>query len=56
MAIRKVTRLGLRGQSATEYILTLTAVLLAFTGVAFLFSNQVSNYLSMLYKILALPF
>jgi hypothetical protein len=43
-------------QSATEYLLTLTAVLLAFSGIAALFSNQVNGYLSMLFKVLTLPF
>jgi uncharacterized protein (UPF0333 family) len=56
MAIKKVIRLNMRAQSATEYLLTLAAVLLAFSGVAVLFSNQMSNYLSMLFKVLTLPF
>jgi hypothetical protein len=56
MAIKKVIRLNPLAQSATEYLLTLTVILLAFSGVTVLFSNQVSGYLSMLFKILALPF
>jgi len=56
MAIKKVVRLNSRAQSATEYLLTLVAVLLAFSGIAVLFSNQVSSYLSMLFKVLTLPF
>jgi hypothetical protein len=56
MAIKKVKRLNIRAQSATEYLLTLVAVLLAFSGVAVLFSNQMNNYLSILFKVLTLPF
>jgi uncharacterized protein (UPF0333 family) len=56
MAIKKAIRFCNRGQSATEYLLTLAAVLLAFLGVVISFSNQINNYLSMLLKILALPF
>ncbi len=56
MGIKKVIRLNVRAQSATEYLLTLAAVLLAFSGAVVLFSNQMNNYLSMLFKVLALPF
>jgi hypothetical protein len=44
------------GQAATEYLLIVTAVLLAFSGIVALFSAQVNDYLSMLFKILTLPF
>jgi len=56
MRFKKVIRFGMQAQSATEYLLTLVAVLLAFSGVAVLFSNQVNGYLSMLFKVLTLPF
>jgi hypothetical protein len=56
MAIKKVIRLNICAQSATEYLITLAAVLLAFSGVVVLFSNQMNNYLSMLFKVLTLPF
>lgn len=44
------------GQAAAEYLLTLTAVFLAFAGVSVLFSEQVNNYLSLLFKMIVLPF
>lgn len=44
------------GQAAVEYLLTLTVVFLAFTGVSVLFSNQVNHYLSLLFKMITLPF
>ena len=44
------------GQAATEYLLITTAVLLAFSGIVTLFSPQVNDYLTMLFKILTLPF
>jgi uncharacterized protein (UPF0333 family) len=56
MRRKKVIRLNVRAQSATEYLLTLAAVLIAFSGVAALFSNQVDRYLSILFKVLTLPF
>jgi hypothetical protein len=56
MVIKKVTRLNACAQSATEYLLTLAAILIAFSGIVVLFSNQLSSYLAMLFKVLALPF
>jgi hypothetical protein len=56
MRFKKVVKFNMCAQSATEYLLTLTAVLLAFSGIAALFSNQVNGYLSMLFKVLTLPF
>jgi uncharacterized protein (UPF0333 family) len=56
MVIKKVIRLNERAQSATEYLLTLAAVLIAFSGVVVLFSTQLSSYLAMLFKVLTLPF
>jgi len=44
------------GQAAVEYLLTLTAVFIAFAGVSVLFSNQVDHYLSLLFDMIVLPF
>lgn len=44
------------GQAAVEYLLTLTAVFIAFAGVSLLFSNQVNHYLSLLFDLIVLPF
>jgi hypothetical protein len=56
MAIKKVIGKNQRGQASTEYLLTITAILLAFSGIAVLFSNQINNYLSLLFQVMTLPF
>jgi len=56
MAIKKVIGKNYRGQASTEYLLTITAILLAFSGIAVLFSNQINNYLTLLFQVLTLPF
>lgn len=56
MAQRRRTFLNSNGQASVEYLLTVAAVLLALSGVVGLFSTQVNNYLTMLFKILVLPF
>jgi hypothetical protein len=49
-------RLNDSGQAAVEYLLTITAVFIAFAGVSILFSNQVDHYLSRLFDMIVLPF
>ena len=49
-------KLNASGQAAVEYLLTLTAVFIAFVGVTALFSNQVNHYLSLLFEMIKLPF
>jgi hypothetical protein len=44
------------GQAATEYLILIGMVLMAFTGIAAVFSNQVRNYLSLLFELIELPF
>jgi hypothetical protein len=44
------------GQAATEYLILIGMVLVAFTGIAAVFSNQVRNYLSLLFELIQLPF
>jgi Flp pilus assembly pilin Flp len=44
------------GQAAVEYLLTLTAVFLAFAGVSTLFSKQIGQYLSFLFDLIQMPF
>jgi hypothetical protein len=57
MAINKIkNKLGDSGQAAVEYLLTLTAVFIAFAGVTILFSKQVNHYLSLLFNMIVLPF
>jgi uncharacterized protein (UPF0333 family) len=56
MAIRKVTRTNYLGQASVEYLLTASAILLALSGITVLFSNQINAYLSLLFKVLTLPF
>jgi hypothetical protein len=50
------SKLNASGQAAVEYLLTLTAVFIAFAGVSILFSNQVDHYLSLLFDLIVLPF
>jgi len=47
---------GVSGQASTEYLLTLSAVFIAFSGAAILFSGQVDHYLSLLFRVIVLPF
>jgi hypothetical protein len=47
---------AVRGQAATEYLILIGMVLMAFTGIAAVFSNQVRNYLSLLFELIQLPF
>jgi uncharacterized protein (UPF0333 family) len=56
MLDKRGNKINASGQAAVEYLLTLTVVLIAFWGVAFLFSNQVKNYLSLLFDMIVLPF
>ena len=56
MLIQKKRMLNQCGQAATEYLLTLTVVFIAFAGVAVLFSDQVDHYLSLLFDMIQLPF
>jgi hypothetical protein len=56
MAIKKVLRSSLSGQASTEYLLTLTGVFIAFSGVGVLFSKQINAYLALLFQVLTLPF
>ena len=53
---QKKRKLDQRGQAATEYLLTLTAVFIAFAGVAVAFSDQVSRFLGPLFEMIRLPF
>ena len=56
MIHQKKTKLNASGQASVEYLLTLTAVFIAFTGVTVLFSDQVGRYLSLLFDVIQLPF
>ncbi|HTA76422.1 MAG TPA: hypothetical protein VK791_04630 [bacterium] len=56
MAIKTVIGKNHRGQASTEYLLTITAILLALSGIAVLFSNQINGYLSLLFQVVTLPF
>jgi len=49
-------KLKASGQASTEYLLLLGMVFIAFAGVSSIFSNQVKNYLSLLFQIIVLPF
>ena len=53
---KPINKLGLKGQAAVEYLLTLSGVFIAFVGVAILFSKQVDHYLSTLFTMIVLPF
>jgi len=56
MFTQKKRRMDQGGQAAVEYLLTLTVVFVAFGGVTVIFSDQVSRYLSLLFKMIQLPF
>ena len=56
MEKRAVKRLNCSGQAAAEYLLTLTAVFIAFAGVSSLFSKQIDKYLTALFQLICLPF
>ncbi len=56
MLDKRGNKINASGQAATEYLLTLTVVFIAFSGVTILFSNQVKNYLSLLFDMIVLPF
>ena len=56
MFTQKKRRMDQGGQAAVEYLLTLTVVFIAFGGVTVIFSGQVSRYLSLLFKMIQLPF
>ncbi len=57
MSVNKMkSKLNASGQAAVEYLLTLTAIFIAFAGVSILFSNQVNHYLSLLFDLIILPF
>ncbi len=56
MLDKRGNKINASGQAAVEYLLTVTAVFIAFSGVALLFSNQVKNYLSLLFNMIVLPF
>jgi uncharacterized protein (UPF0333 family) len=49
-------KLSASGQAALEYLLTLTVVFIAFAGTSVFFSNQVNQYLALLFGMLQLPF
>ena len=55
MSLKKKNKWSVSGQAGVEYLLTLTAVLVAFAGVTAVFSSQVDRYLSLLLEIIALP-
>jgi len=44
------------GQAAVEYLLLAGMVLIAFSGIAAVFSNQVQNYLGWPFGLIQLPF
>jgi hypothetical protein len=56
MFYKRGNKINASGQAVVEYLLTLTAVFIAFSGVTFLFSRQVNNYLSLLLDMIVLPF
>jgi hypothetical protein len=56
MVLKNRIRLTSHGQSSTEYLLVSAAVLLALSGITVMFSNQINAYLSMLFKVVTLPF
>jgi hypothetical protein len=57
MPVNKMqSKLNASGQASVEYLLTLTAVFIAFAGVSIFFSDQVNHYLSLLFDLIALPF
>ena len=56
MFTQKKRRMDQGGQAAVEYLLTLTVIFVAFGGVTVIFSDQVSRYLSLLFKMIQLPF
>jgi len=56
MLNKKGIKLSEKGQASAEYLLTLSAVFIAFAGASLLFSNQVDRYLSLLFDLITLPF
>jgi hypothetical protein len=53
---KRLFKYSASGQAALEYLLTLTAVFIAFAGASVFFSNQVNRYLALLFGMLQLPF
>ncbi len=54
MKMKKIFKTN--GQASVEYLLTLTAVFIAFAGASVFFSKQVDRYLSFLFEMITLPF